>query len=545
MSTSLPEPLALKDNERRLAERPESNLTTVPVTRDSKTLTEILPLALLASVSIFARQILHLDDESYRNFFEPPPYYRLALILDIAIVTLLALIAHWLVLKTKSTNLKRAFTRVFFLVIGSSLMGTIPVLEEHPTALMVAWGVLAGILLVTWIWPRDHFLSPFKRLCLIVSPAGPLVLLQLANWAEFSPPPRGSRIATPNHAPVVPIFVILFDEWSYQRTYFQGDGHAPNLPNFQAFADRAFDFRDARSQDQSTAYSVPHFLFQTRRKLDFRKRRFVLEGDVNLPVTAETPSLLKTARDHGYKTAVAGWHIPYAKLFGDQADVALTPTPWPAVGGFGGSMLRGFTENLRYSYDPVVRIARHVMLFHDARWRASDLEAKCMRLIDASTPHTFTFFHLPLPHDPFVYQADGSPVLLYDDYSTTGYVALMEYTDKVLGRLLDRIKRNRAFETALVIVMSDHSWRNEPDPRIAKGLQSLLKVPLLVKWPGQSRGRSFDFPVLTTKAGELIRLAMEGGTEEEAFEMIRGWSGRYTARGDSLGGTGFQPVQNH
>ena len=478
---------------------------------------------MLASVSIFARQILHLDDESYRNFFEPPPYYRLALVLDVLIVAGLAVVVAGLVRSTGSEWLRRGFARLFFLLIGSSLMGTIPILEDHPTALFVCWSLFAIYLFTTWILRADRFVAPFKRLCLMVSPAGPLVLLQLGGWAEFSPPPVGSRVATVATVPSTPIFVLLFDEWSYQRTVLGVDGRRPSLPNFDGFAARSFNFTNARSQNDSTAYSVPHFLFQTRRTLDFRKRRFVLEGDVHTPVTADTSSLFKTAHDHGYATAVAGWHIPYQKLLGDQADIAINPTPWPAVGGFGGSMLRGFAENLRYSYDPLVRIARRIMVVQESLWRTKELEKKCMALIEKSSANSFTFFHFPLPHDPFVYKSDGTPAFGFGDESPLDYVQQLEYTDRVLGRFVDGLKRRDFFEKSLVIVMSDHSWRNESDPEILAGRSPYLKVPLLVKWPRQSTPKKLEFPVVTTWAGELIELAMEGGSEQDAFERITKW----------------------
>ena len=123
------------------------------------------------------------------------------------------------------------------------------------------------------------------------------------------------------------------------------------------------------------------------------------------------------------------------------------------------------------------------------------------------------FIHVPLPHFPFEYLPSGDryPELgaegrLADNRWTTEeplvatayrrYVAQIEMTDMLLGRLIERLRRQGLYERALVIVTSDHGAAFVPgeshrDPDLAN-YESIYSVPLMVKRPYEQTARVDD-----------------------------------------------------
>ena len=75
------------------------------------------------------------------------------------------------------------------------------------------------------------------------------------------------------------------------------------------------------------------------------------------------------------------------------------------------------------------------------------------------------------------------------------------FTDRLLGRLLDRLRTERRFDRAAIVVVADHgvSFRRGLDRRGATtaNFEDIASVPLLIKAPGQRRGRTSDAYVRT------------------------------------------------
>ena len=76
------------------------------------------------------------------------------------------------------------------------------------------------------------------------------------------------------------------------------------------------------------------------------------------------------------------------------------------------------------------------------------------------------------------------------------------YTDRLLGRVLDRLREQRLFERALIVVTADHGavFRAGEDRRAVteRTFADIASVPLLVKKPDQDEPRTIDAYVQTT-----------------------------------------------
>jgi len=136
--------------------------------------------------------------------------------------------------------------------------------------------------------------------------------------------------------------------------------------------------------------------------------------------------------------------------------------------------------------------------------------------IRASSRPTFWMKHALLPHGPWVYMPSGhrsrpeGPEFLpgmqtipgfYDDYLTRHneqrYLLQLGFVDRLLGRLVARLKSEGMYDETAIVVTADHgfAWQvGVPTRRSVNpsNVEELGPVPLFVKAPRQTRGRVSD-----------------------------------------------------
>ena len=151
-------------------------------------------------------------------------------------------------------------------------------------------------------------------------------------------------------------------------------------------------------------------------------------------------------------------------------------------------------------------------------------------LITRSTKPTLFFLHSLLPHAPWHYLPSGRrytgaprnlPGQLDGRLGDDAWVAAqayqrfllqLGYTDRALGVVLDRLRAERIYDEALVVVVADHGASFRPgEPRrnaTPANLVDLAFVPLFVKQPGPPRGRIADAPARTVDVLPTIAEAL-------------------------------------
>jgi hypothetical protein len=139
--------------------------------------------------------------------------------------------------------------------------------------------------------------------------------------------------------------------------------------------------------------------------------------------------------------------------------------------------------------------------------------------LEPTSPPTFSFLHVMLPHSPFRAYPDGRlyemPLFGPATYpgSTSNAVpwlsALTEqrhlmqaqYTDRLVGQVLRRLQATDLYDDALVVVVADHGVSYETGTSTREleesSVDSVAYAPLLVKAPGQARGRVDDSNVMS------------------------------------------------
>ena len=155
-----------------------------------------------------------------------------------------------------------------------------------------------------------------------------------------------------------------------------------------------------------------------------------------------------------------------------------------------------------------------------------------VRRISRRRPPTLYVKHALLPHVPYMYLPSGrrtrngvrdpipgmNSVRGYGDpfltrHNEQRFLLQVGFVDHELGRLIRRLRQQRLFDRALLVVTADHGTSFEIGIRdrrqITRGnVDEVASVPLFVKAPGQRRGRldrayASTLDVLPTIAGVL------------------------------------------
>jgi hypothetical protein len=297
--------------------------------------------------------------------------------------------------------------------------------------------------------------------------AGILVLLVALCGCSFG----GGSDASANKPRRPHVVLLVLDEFPGD-TLLGPDGRIDGgrFPNFAALAGDSTWFRNAHTAYDSTTKAVP----------------LILDGIRPHPKTSPI------VRDHPHSIFTALGRRGYRVVTSEEA-TAMCPA----------------------RYCPTERRRRPAIIPNLKGGRAERFGA-FIRSIHASRRPMFWMKHALLPHGPWIYLPSGhrsrpeGPELLpgmqtvpgfYDDYLTDHneqrYLLQLGFVDRLLGRLVARLKGQGMYDDTLLVVTADHgfAWQvGVPTRRSVtrSNVNELGPVPLFVKAPSQTRGRVND-----------------------------------------------------
>ncbi|RMH20789.1 MAG: hypothetical protein D6696_07300, partial [Acidobacteria bacterium] len=349
-------------------------------------------------------------------------------------------------------------------------------------------------------------------------PAGRLLLRALAALAVVPPlyfllftPVRGLLRPPPELPPPppvarpIPIVLVVFDELPLSSLVDAGGGIDRRLfPAFAELAATAAWFPDAASAAPTTVHALPA----------------MLDGR---PPAAEA---VATAADH--PTNLCALLRRSHRLYAHEPRTELCP-PSLTGGERSGGLSLFLAGDLGIAYLHAALPAPWARRLPDvaATWEQlgvlADKAASFRRFVGGIAPWRpgerppFILLHVELPHHPWIYFPSGRRYHpgsnMYLDGLEAGETALygrwvddlwltrqglqrhllqLQLSDRLLGELLERLRRTALFDRSLLIVTADHGISFRPggfarsiDPH---SLEDVAVVPLLIKWPGQTRG---------------------------------------------------------
>jgi len=339
----------------------------------------------------------------------------------------------------------------------------------------------------------------------------PAIFLLHPSMSMFvRPASRVTDAAAVIDGPAPPIVFLIFDQLPL-TSLMDGRGQIDRdrYPGFAALADHATWYRNASTVAELTGWAVPPILSSVR------------PTATRVPTTRSYPHNLFTWLGGRYRLEV---QEPITQLCPDWLCDA-NRAPWPV-------RLTGMTFDSSVVYLNVVLPAglrAHLPpltenwkdFIHAQRWqrrwvaeREADRRQVPRALIDSigrdDPQPTLYFAHTLLPHEPYVYLRSGqefarNPGLIgiapggrwtTDHWPVTlnyrRHLLQVEYVDAIVGQVIERLKTEGLYDSALIVVTSDHgvSFRSGvPFKHLdVANLPDIMSVPLIIKAPNQRKG---------------------------------------------------------
>jgi hypothetical protein len=336
----------------------------------------------------------------------------------------------------------------------------------------------------------------------VVSVLAPVPIVLLVWFLGFSPAaelawpggPEVERGTVPRPAPVV---VVIFDELSAASLLDRQRMIDPRRwPHFAALARESTWYRNATTVVDQTTRAVPTIM--TGR----------LGGEDLLPIRADHPDSLfdRLGGQYDFNVKETLTHLCANELCGQTR--AAWPTRARRLLGSMVSIMRARLspgESADYIGVPPEIIEKRPEIFRE--------------FVEKIEPgRTLSLHHADLPHAPYQYAASGRrytteselPGLSSEQWTDDPgpvrdglrrYLKQLGMVDELLGELVARLKRVGLFDGALVVVTADHgvSFQAGDSRRNVdtKNIGEIAGVPLLIKAPGQGRGRIVDSAATT------------------------------------------------
>ncbi len=513
-------------------------MNVVPRSAGARRLLGRFVAATFVSFLHFAPEITSYQNVRNRFFRQWDRLDSISLTLDVLVVGLLLTALVQLLDRPRWPRVRGAIRAVFVLALASGVVANIEILHRpHFLSFELLWLLMAGAVGYSLGRPQSRLVRVSYRLSLLFAAMIPIVLVQMFLWSTWAEPRRPLRVSFPT-GPARPVFVFVFDEWSFVRATSDGE-FLTSLPHLRELAQHSMFFRNAHSPGDDTYRSLPLLLYGDHpleqlpgvfNKVGKHGREYITSSQEG----AGIESIFQIARSARYNTALVGFYLPYEIMFRDSVDYARGYSFYPMSRTLWKRMVLDALEAMRYETDPV---SRHMfrILYADAFVRNwLQLRDHMSNGIDAALtlpPNTLTFIHYPLPHAPFIFNPDGSYRGVYAiDWNrpagyTDGawgtendYLRQLGYLDRVVGDLIDRLRRAGKYDDALIIMTSDHSWRFDPDPK--KATQDRRWVPLVIKLPGQSRGCAIDSSFANVHYHALVAHLLRGDRDPEIEALL-------------------------
>jgi hypothetical protein len=370
--------------------------------------------------------------------------------------------------------------------------------------------VVAGLLgaAAAFVYLRVHA----ARLVLTVLGLAPLLFLGLflldSDASRLALSGTDTALAAGKRAKA-PVVLVAFDELPINSLLDEnGRIDRTRYPNFARLAAGSSWYANTSTVAEGTTHAVPAIL----------TGRYPKAGE--LPVYADHRQNLFTLLG-----GAADLHVA------DDETHLCPPKLCPGLEGSFGGRMRGLAEDTGVVYlhqllpddlsDGIPSIGNGWDNFLRDASGDSDpgrLDHEFAESMHPSVRPALWYVHFMLPHSPWSYLPSGqrysirqAPGWGSDEVWTDNQAAVdqywqrhllqLGYADRVLGRLVARLRASGLYDRALVIVTADHgiSFRagEKRRPLSENNLQDIAYVPLFVKLPQQRQGREVRAPART------------------------------------------------
>ncbi len=451
-------------------------------------------------------------DERMRTPF-PLTKIALAQITDLAIVALIFLVVMALLRKLKwwptiCWILMAAMPPL--LLLRNLNVFPFPVPNTAVLAASLLWLIVLGFLIlrarplaVKLRGAGGVILTGFAVFALVTT-------VQLVRAAMWRPGPQTYAAPIPIQPASKPRIVwILFDELAY-KPVFESRDPSLQLPNFDRLRSESTLYTQVQPIAYWTTQVVPSLLLgRVVKTVTYTSDHRYLVRTIDSPhweTFDVNASLFGMAKQHGVTTSIAGWCITYCPVFSGTA----TQCYWTnddAQDRGPTDLDASFAENVWF---PMRLLAEQSTMpakawADTAAWKSrghvvsvKDMSAHALDAL-ATSQADLIYIHLPLPHPPEFWNRRTHT------FGPGGsYLDSLDYSDRLLGQMLNELEAQPRWAATTVIVHGDHSWRTQfwrpqpgwsaEDERVSHGGQWDPRPLLLIHEAGEKDAETVASP---------------------------------------------------
>jgi hypothetical protein len=447
----------------------------------------------------------------------------LAQLADLVIVALVFATLIWLLRKLKSWPYIRFALMALlppFLFVRNLNVFPFDIPNVAVAAICLLWVALTLLL----IWRARSFASQIARAGSAIL-AGFVVFAMVITWqlvraALWKPGPQAFAAQIPAQPATRPRLVwILFDELAYQPTFESRDASL-RLPNFDRLRRESTLYTDMTPIAYRTTRAVPSLqLGQPVTDVEYTSDNRYLVQIANSSRWTDfdvNASLFGQARQLGVTTSIVGWYVAYCPIFSSVA----TQCYWnnsDAQDRGPTSLDASFAQNVWFP----LRILIEQFLWpskawaDQAEWNANghiasveDVSRHALSTL-ADSRADLIYLHLPAPHPPSFWDRRAGTFAVGGSYLDS-----LDYSDRLLGQILDLLESQPRWAATTLIVHGDHSWRTQmwrplpgwsaEDERISHGGAWDPRPVLLIHTPGQQSPATVTAPTSLMFIHDLV-----------------------------------------
>lgn len=354
---------------------------------------------------------------------------------------------------------------------------------------------------------------------------------------NMSRPFRSTNAAKPR------VIWIILDELSYEQT-FENRALLLTLPAFDTLRSQSVLFTRVIPAGFRTERVIPALITglpieHISSSTDGEKLSLIgPAGQVTLFDPHKT--IFADALRAGYSVGVVGWYNPYCRLLAGVLDRCLwVPHHDTLPGGFrtDAVLARNLAAPVLSGVRSLGRLIspqststwndRAASDEHIAEYRDLATDADSM-LADKSI--TFLFLHMAVPHPEGIYNRHQAEIT---DNGRSSYIDNLALADRFLQHVEDGMRERGEWDSAVLVVMGDHSWRtrelwrrlpgwNSEDEEASHGGQFDPRPAYIIKLPGETNAAQIDVPFDALWTRALLDTILMGEVRSE--RELRNWA---------------------